>query len=138
MPRSEPSTYTLSMDVRDYECDMEGIVNNAVYQNYLEHARHRYLKEVGVDFGEMIRAGVHPVVVRAELDYKRPLRSGDRFTVSVELERISKLKFAFVQNIHRESDGELAVAARIIAAVMNAEGRPLVPERAHEAFAKLL
>jgi len=126
------------MDVRDYECDMEGIVNNAVYQNYLEHARHSYLKEVGVDFAEMTRAGVHPVVVRAEIDYKRPLRSGDRFAVTVELERISKLKFAFVQSIYREPDRELVVAASIIAAVMNADGRPLLPERAHEALARLL
>jgi acyl-CoA thioester hydrolase len=126
------------MDVRDYECDMEGIVNNAVYQNYLEHARHSYLKSLGISFSELTRAGVHPVVVRAEIDYKRPLKSGDRFGVTVALERISKLKFAFVQNIRREPDGELVVAARIIAAVMNADGRPLIPERAHEAFARLL
>ncbi|MFP4376521.1 MAG: acyl-CoA thioesterase [Spirochaetales bacterium] len=143
MPGNESSPYTLSMEVRDYECDMEGIVNNAVYQNYLEHARHRFLKEVGVDFAELTRAGIHPVVVRAEIDYKRPLRSGDRFTVTVELERVSKLKFAFVQTILRdqgvnEGAGEPVVLARIIAAIMNTEGRPLVPERASEAFQRLL
>ena len=34
--------FELKMSVRDYECDLQGIVNNAVYQNYLEHARHQF------------------------------------------------------------------------------------------------
>ena len=29
--------YELKMKVRDYECDLQGIVNNANYQHYLEH-----------------------------------------------------------------------------------------------------
>lgn len=29
--------FTAGMSVRDYECDMQGIVNNSVYQNYLEY-----------------------------------------------------------------------------------------------------
>jgi acyl-CoA thioester hydrolase len=28
--------FASEMSVRDYECDMQGIVNNSVYQNYLE------------------------------------------------------------------------------------------------------
>ena len=31
------------MEVRDYECDIQGIVNNANYLHYLEHTRHRFL-----------------------------------------------------------------------------------------------
>ena len=46
--------YRLQFEVRDYECDLQGIVNNAVYQNYLEHARHQLLKSIGVDFAEVI------------------------------------------------------------------------------------
>lgn len=34
--------FELEMQVRDYECDMEGIVNNAIYQHYLEHTRHEF------------------------------------------------------------------------------------------------
>ncbi len=32
--------FKLNFEVRDYECDLGGIVNNAVYQHYLEHTRH--------------------------------------------------------------------------------------------------
>ena len=35
--------YRLKFKVRDYECDMQGIVNNSVYQNYLEQ---EWLKEL--------------------------------------------------------------------------------------------
>ena len=28
--------YELEMKVRDYECDLQGIVNNANYQHYLD------------------------------------------------------------------------------------------------------
>ena len=41
-------SFSLSLAVRDYECDYEGLVNNAVYLNYLEHARHEFLKQSGV------------------------------------------------------------------------------------------
>ena len=64
------------MAVRDYECDMQGVVNNSVYQNYLEHARHEFLKHKGLEFADLTRRGIIVVVVRAELDYLQSLRSG--------------------------------------------------------------
>ena len=93
--------FTLKMGVRDYECDIQRIVNNSVYQNYLVHARHEYLKVIGIDFAEYAMRGIHLVVIRAEIDYKTPLASGDKFTVSVQMVRESRVKFAFVQEIHR-------------------------------------
>ena len=60
--------FTADMEVRDYELDIQGVVNNAVYQNYLEHARHLFLKANGVDFEQITREGVHLVVTRMELD----------------------------------------------------------------------
>ena len=45
--------YELEMKVRDYECDLQGIVNNANYQHYLEHTRHEFLLTTGVSFAEL-------------------------------------------------------------------------------------
>jgi len=120
--------FTLDFQVRDYECDMQGVVNNAVYQNYLEHARHEYIKVLGLDFAELTHRQINLVVIRAELDYKRSLQSGDRFRVGVRLERVSPLRFAFLQDIYREQDDDLILKARVIGTVINSQGRPHLPE----------
>ncbi|MEX0740688.1 MAG: acyl-CoA thioesterase [Pseudohongiella sp.] len=116
-----------AMEVRDYECDLQGVVNNAVYQNYLEHARHEFLKTRGLDFARLTADGVIVVVVRAEIDYLASLRSGDRFHVSVEPTRESRIRLAFLQEIRRAGSDELIVKARIITTAVNARGRPYLP-----------
>jgi len=128
MDMNSSYAFTLEMGVRDYECDMQGIVNNSVYQNYLEHVRHEYLKEVGIDFAEYTRRGINLVVVRAELDYRFPLQSGDRFVVGLNLRRESQLKFAFYQDIYRLPDMKPVVQAKIIGTALNQRGRPEIPE----------
>ncbi|NTV02734.1 MAG: acyl-CoA thioesterase [Chlorobiaceae bacterium] len=120
--------FSYEMEVRDYECDMQGIVNNSVYQNYLEHARHQYLKTVGIDFREFTEKGINLVVIRAELDYKYPLRSGDRFAVCLDMVRESSLKFAFHQEILRLPDLKTAVKAKVIGTALNGRGRPELPD----------
>ena len=121
-------TFTLEMGVRDYECDIQGIVNNGVYQNYLEHVRHEYLKSIGIDFAEYASNGINLVVIRAELDYKLPLKSGDHFVVGLNLVRESKVRFAFMQDIFRLSDHKPVMQAKIIGTALNERGRPVLPD----------
>lgn len=119
--------HLLTLAVRDYELDMQGIVNNSVYQNYLEHARHEFLKTLGLDFAAFARQGINLVVIRAELDYKASLTSGDDFVVETRLARESRLKFAFLQEIFRLPDRKPVMQARIIGTALNKEGRPRLP-----------
>ncbi len=120
--------FTLDFQVRDYEVDMQGIVNNAVYQNYLEHARHEFLKSIDLDFARFAREGINLVVVRTELDYRHPLRSGDRFWIGLRLERVSRLRFAFLQDIFRSPDNRPILNARVTGTAMNSKGRPVLPQ----------
>ena len=113
--------FSVEMTVRDYECDLQGIVNNAVYQNYLEHARHLYLKTRNVDFVELTARGLHVMVIRAELDYLRSLRPGDAFRVSLYTERVSRLRMAFVQRIVLLADETPVMDARFVVAAVNGE-----------------
>ncbi len=126
--------HVLEFLVRDYECDMQGVVNNAVYQNYLEHARHEFIKTLGIDFAEMARQKINLVVVRAELDYKQPLVSGDRFRVATRLEKISPVRYGFIQEIQRLADGALVLQGKIIGTALNEKGRPRLPKEIRDAF----
>lgn len=117
-------TFGIELEVRDYECDMEGIVNNAVYMNYLEHARHRFIKHKGFDFAELARRGIQLVVIRVEADYLFPLRSGDRLIVTAGIERVSKLRFGFIQEIHRLPDNKPILKAKVIGTSLDGSGRP--------------
>lgn len=117
-------------EVRDYECDMQGIVNNAVYQNYLEHARHQFLKTRSLDFAEITKQGIHLVLIKAELEYKRSLQSGDAFYIVTSVERVSKLKLAFLQAVYRSADDQLMLSARMTVTSTTQEGRPVVFEQA--------
>jgi acyl-CoA thioester hydrolase len=119
----------MELAVRDYECDIQGVVNNGVYQNYLEHVRHEYLKHIGINFADYARQGINLMVVRAELDYRFPLESGDRFVVGLNLVRESRVKFAFQQDIFRLPDNKTILNARIIGTAVNAKGRPEIPEQ---------
>lgn len=102
----------LRLAVRDYECDLQGIVNNAVYLNYLEHARHEYLRSRGIDFADCHRRGIELVVARVRIDYKRSLISGSEFVVQSRVERQNKVKFVFFQDIYSLPDRQLVVRAR--------------------------
>jgi acyl-CoA thioester hydrolase len=120
--------FRLDFDVRDYECDLQGVVNNAVYQHYLEHTRHVFLKQLGIDFAALTQQRINLVVIRVEMDFLYPLRSGDRFYVAVNTERVSRLRFGFVQDIYRVPDDRPILKSRVIGTALNEAGRPCLPK----------
>jgi len=126
--------FKIEMEVRDYECDMEGIVNNAVYINYLEHARHSFLKSKGFNFANLVQKGIQLVVIRIEADYLFPLQSGDKFVVTASAERVSKLRFGFIQEIFRLPDNKPILKAKVIGTSLTAEGRPKYFEEVEELY----
>jgi len=104
--------YRLELKVRDYECDLQGIVNNANYQHYLEHARHEYIRTLGLDFAEMHAQGIDFVVARIEMAFKNPLRSGDSYEVTVRCKK-EGIRVVFHQDIYHLPDRKLSVRAKV-------------------------
>lgn len=124
--------FTIEIGVRDYELDSEGIVNNAVYQHYLEHARHQFLCKVGYSFAQMEAEGLTPVVSRVEINYKLSLRSGDVAVCRLWIER-KGIRFVFHQDIYNKATGALAVQA-IVTSVVVKNGWPTRGEQLAEFF----
>ena len=128
-------SFKVEFKVRDYECDLQGIVNNSVYFNYLEHARHEFLAAKNIDFAKLARDKVNLVVIRSEMNYKDSLKPGDAFYVEVEVERLSRLKFAFNQKVIRAADNKLMLDAVVTGTSVNEKGRPFVPQQLEQLFA---
>ncbi|GHT84420.1 thioesterase [Bacteroidia bacterium] len=113
--------FEIEMKVRDYECDTQGIVNNANYLHYMENTRHEFMQSLGISFKESHKLGVDPVVTRADLHYKTSLTGGEGFISSLTVER-KGVKMLFHQDIYRKSDGALCCRG-IIEAVIIVNGK---------------
>jgi len=119
-------SFFLEFKVRDYECDIQGVVNNANYQHYLEHARHEFLLLKGISFAKLHEEGIDLIVSRIEIDYKYPLRSKDSFIVTVDIQREGNVRLAFIQNIYRIPDKKL-IAHGKVTGVSTKNGKPIAP-----------
>ena len=104
--------FKLTLKVRDYECDLQGVVNNANYQHYMEHTRHEYLEGLGDNLGVMHEKGIDPFVSRIDIQYKVSLRSGDSCLSCINLVKEGP-KLVFLQDLYRVSDGALAARGRV-------------------------
>jgi len=118
---------SLEFTVRDYECDLQGVVNNANYQHYLEHARHEFLLSKGISFARLHDEGTDLIITRVEIDYKYPLRSRDRFIIRTGIRREGYIRLVFIQDIYRLPDEKLIVRAKITGAATQ-KGKPSRPD----------
>lgn len=75
-------TFRVRIQVRGYELDTQGHLNQAVYMQYAEHARWEFLKAAGVTQDGLVASGVAPVQLEATIRYRRELRANDEVDVS--------------------------------------------------------
>lgn len=122
--------------MRDYECDLQGIVNNANYQHYLEHTRHEFLLSAGVSFADLHTQGIDPVVARITISFKTPLKSGDQFVSKLYLKK-EGIKYVFYQDIFRKEDNKIVVKA-VVDTVCVVNGRLTQSEVFDKLFAPYL
>lgn len=104
--------YELKMKVRDYECDLQGIVNNANYQHYIEHTRHEFLASTGISFAGLHEQSIDPVVARLNMAFKTPLKSGDEFVSKLYLKK-EGIKYVFYQDIFRLPDMKVVIKSTV-------------------------
>ena len=116
-------SFILELKVRDYECDLQGVVNNAVYMNYLEHARHEFLLFKALNFAEITLRKINLMVVEANLKYKHALVSGDEFWIGVNIEQTSKIRFKFTQHIFHKKNDRPILNAEVTFTAVNENGR---------------
>lgn len=114
-------------EVMFFDTDCGGVVHNLAYLRMIETCRTRLASErMGMDLREMAASMVFPVLLRTEVDYKRPGKLGDWIVIRGHLAEVTKARFWCEFAMIRESDGVVLVTARqSLAMVQMPEGKPL-------------
>ena len=111
-----------NLKVRTYECDSYGHVNNANYLNYLEYARHEFLKDLGFNYQAMIQAGYGIYIARIEIDYKKPAFLDDDLLIKSWPVKKGAVSGIIAQEISRGE--ELLAGAKVTWAFVDSRGLP--------------
>jgi acyl-CoA thioester hydrolase len=118
------------------DTDFSGLIYHARYLHFLERGRTDYLRCLGCQQSDLLNAdeeGLVFVVHRMEIDFKLPARMDDVLTILTVTEKAGGAKMALNQEIRR--DETLLIAAKVIIAVINRQGRPRrLPEAIAEKF----
>ena len=132
MRKTTKYIYETRVEVRDYECDIQGIVNNANYLHYTEHTRHRFIRSLNISFSKLHDKGVDPVVARMNLEYKTPLTCDDEF-----ISRLALRKEGITHDLYRASDDRLCFHADVTLVIL-INGRLAESKDYDDAFAPFL
>ena len=122
----ETPTIETEIQVMFFDTDCGGVVHNLAYLRFIEVARTHLADQLGMGFVAMSQCQQYPVVVRTEIDYKRPAVLWDKLVVHGRLETVERSRFWCSFEIIRPADGLLMVTARqMLAAVQMPSGKPL-------------
>lgn len=108
-----------------FDTDIGGVMHNIAYLRMIETARTRLAAVLGMKLREMARTQLYPVVVRTEIDYKKPATLGDEIIVRGRLESIERVRFWCAFEMIRAEDERLLVTCRqALAMVQMPQGKP--------------
>src|SRR4026208_963936 len=119
------------VQVMFFDPDCGGVVSNIAYLRFIEIARTLLAEELGLALTEMAENRRYPVVVRTEIDYRRPAKLGDQLVIEGRLDRVERVRFWCAFQITRPADNVLIVQCRqMLALIEMPEGKLLrLPEQ---------
>ncbi|HEV3210560.1 MAG TPA: thioesterase family protein [Chthoniobacterales bacterium] len=100
------------VQVMFFDTDAGGVVHNIAYLRFIETNRSLLAEKLGWPLSKMLNLGDCPVVVRTEIDYRKPGKLWDKLLVHGELESFERSRFWCRFSIDRPSDGQLLVTCR--------------------------
>jgi acyl-CoA thioester hydrolase len=119
--------YRIDLSVRAHECDIGGVVNNAVYLQYLEHAKYEMLKTMDINYRHLTGLGQSFVLSKLNIDFKFSLKCDDDFWVGTNARRPSNYHLEGEQDIYR-SDGKTILLSRVVVVCMQGQEISKLPQ----------
>ena len=137
---TEEPTIETREEIMFFDTDCGGVVHNIAYLRMIETARTRLAAKLGMKLKEMAQTQLFAVVVRTEIDYRRPATLGDEVVIQGKLESIERARFWCTFEMTRPADGALLVTCRqALAMVQMPQGRPTrLPENWTDKYPHLM
>jgi acyl-CoA thioester hydrolase len=125
------------IDVKIYyeDTDCGGVVYYGKYLSYLERARTEYLEDRTIKLIELMREGVHFVVVNVDIAYKTPARYGDVLAVCSEVVDMTNATITFGHTIYKKGTETVVATASVKLACI---GKSMRPQRINSAIVDAL
>ena len=81
------------VQVMFFDTDCAAVVHNIAYLRFIEIARTLLAAELGMGLAQMSVDQKYPVVVRTEIDYRRPAKLGDQLVIEGWLDELERVRF---------------------------------------------
>ncbi|HZJ17120.1 MAG TPA: thioesterase family protein [Chthoniobacteraceae bacterium] len=139
MSHAETPTIQTEVQVMFFDTDCAAVVHNIAYLRFIEVARTLLAEQLGLGLVRMAETGTYPVVVRTEIDYRKPARLGDKLVVHGRLDTIERTRFWCAFEIVRPADDTLLVSSRqMLAIIQMPRAKPVrLPQEWSTRFAHL-
>ena len=122
----ETPTIETEVQVMFFDTDCAAVVHNIAYLRFIETARTLLAEQLGMGLREMAASKKYPVVVRTEIDYRRPAELGDKLVVHGRLISVERTRFWCGFEIRRPIDDALIAESRqMLALIQMPEGKPV-------------
>lgn len=95
-------SHEITIDVRYYETDAQGVVHHANFFKYFELARVEHLRALGYEYADLEREGVLLVVNKIACAYKQPARFGERLRIAIRVVRARGARIDHEYSVFRE------------------------------------
>jgi YbgC/YbaW family acyl-CoA thioester hydrolase len=106
------------VQVMFFDTDCGGVVSNIAYLRFIEIARTHLAEKLGLALAEMAEKQTYPVVVRTEIDYRRPAKLGDHLVIEGCLDHVERARFWCAFRITRSKDNSLIADCRQMLALI--------------------
>jgi YbgC/YbaW family acyl-CoA thioester hydrolase len=119
-------TIQTETQVMFFDTDCAAVVHNIAYLRFIEVARTHLAEQIGMGLRAKAETHQYPVVVRTEIDYRKPAVLGDILVVHGRLESVERMRFWCAFEIRRRGDDALIVTSRqMLALIQMPPGRPI-------------
>lgn len=120
------------------ECDPQGVLFNAQYLAFADHALTELWRDLFGGYGQMLERGLDVVVAEARVQFRAPAHFDEELDVTVSVTRLGTTSMHLRDEITRTADGALLAEIELRYVWIERDGgKTAIPQWAREPLGRL-